>query len=370
MAALLPAEAQNLCIQIVTTADGKPPRGVAIHYPATADQTYVMRRRLIAEPLLRRGIASILVTPPFYGSRKPAAQAYHYTRSLLDFCLMTNGMIVEGWALVPWARAQPEFAGANVGLTGVSMGGAIAAVAATLTAGPLAIAPCLATFSGAGVYSEGVLSSQVAWRTFTRELGCTLAEAREHVKQVLNNNDIQSVIAAMSPLPNMGPRSCCMLNARDDKYVTAAEAQYLFTSLAPTCAPGDATLSYLPGGHATSVLLGAPHFVRTIVASFDMLEHRLAILQRAEALRAEVAAIATASAVRERAGVRAPPPAADAAAEDLSLSVTTCSSAPAAGSAAGGSQVALAGLPKADGAEGGGRGPSSEGPQSRLASKL
>lgn len=168
-----------------------------------------------------------------------------------------------------------------VGLTGVSMGGSIAAVAAAICPGPLAIAPCLATFSGAGVYTEGVLSTQVAWSTFVKEQRCSLEQAKEHVKRMLNRNDINHVIDQLRPVPGVGPRAFTMVNARDDKYVTATEAKHLFSALAPTCAPGDSQIRFIPGGHATSVLAGAPAFVQNVIRSFDVLERRMA-LQRAE----------------------------------------------------------------------------------------
>lgn len=135
LARLLPPAAATARIQLVVPAPGSPfppVRAVVLHFAATADQTQLIRRKLLATPLLAHGIASVLLLPAFYGARRPAEQTLHYTRSLSDFCLLTHSQLAEGLSLLAWMReslAGPgkELDGAAVGLTGVSMGGAMAA---------------------------------------------------------------------------------------------------------------------------------------------------------------------------------------------------------------------------------------------------
>jgi hypothetical protein len=305
LAHLLPPEARWVRIQLVSPRPGEaPPRGLVLHFAATADQTFVLRRRLLAEPLLaEHGIASILLMPAFYGARRPSAQTLHFTRTLTDFCLMTHSTIAEGWVLSDWARALTapgaEFAGARLGVTGVSMGGAMAAVVAAMSLGPLAISPCLGTWTGAGVYTDGGLAPQVAWRALAAERGGSLAGARAWVRAVLEHTEIGALVASLAGVPGQGPRTLVMCNAVDDAYVAAAEAQHLFAVLAPTCGAGDSVHHWIAGGHVTSVLARAHTFVAACVESFDMLDARLAANEADELAGAAGAAAAAAAAGAE-----------------------------------------------------------------------
>ena len=107
LAEYLPPEARRARFQLISHAQpGAPVRGCVLHFAATADQTFVLRRRLLAEPLLRRGIVSLLLMPAYYGQRRPAGQALHLTRTLHDFCLLTHSMIAEGYSLMDWLPAH------------------------------------------------------------------------------------------------------------------------------------------------------------------------------------------------------------------------------------------------------------------------
>ena len=105
------------------------------------------------------------------------------------------------------------------------------------------------------------------------------AAAREWVRAVLEHNDVDVIVAALAAAPRRprhGPRTLVMVNAVDDAYVDAREAQHLFDVLAPTCAPGDAVHHWIAGGHATAVLGHTDAFVDAVVESFALLDARLA----------------------------------------------------------------------------------------------
>jgi len=295
LAHLLPEEARRGRLQLISHAQpGQAVRGVALHFAATADQTFVLRRRLLAEPLLRHGIVSLLLMPAFYGARRPAKQTLHFTRSLHDFCLLTHSMIAEGFSLLDWLPRHLtgrgcEFEGARLGLTGVSMGGAMSGVVAAMSLAPLAVSPCLGTWTGAGVYTSGALAPQVAWAALSGEERVRAAAARAGtdartaarawVKEALEHNDVDVIVAALAAAPSRpphGPRTQVMVNAVDDAYVDAAEAQHLFDVLGATCAPGDAVHRWVAGGHATAVLTHSDSFVAAVVESFALLDARLA----------------------------------------------------------------------------------------------
>lgn len=337
LAHLLPPEARWARVQLVSPPPGAPPcRALLLHFAATADQTFVLRRRLLAEPLLtQHRAASLLLMPAFYGARRPGRQTLHYTRTLCDFSMMTHATIAEGWHLAEWARgltaAGGEFAGARLGVTGVSLGGAMAAVVGALSLGPLAISPCLGTWTGAGVYTDGGLAPQVAWRALAAEQGGSIPAARAHVRAVLEHNDVGALVARLSGTPGQGPRTLVMVNAVDDGYVAAREPQHLFAVLAPTCGTGDAVHRWISGGHITSVLGRAHTFVAAVVESLDLLDARLASDEAADlaaaSAQAAAAVAAQAQAQAEEAGAEA---AAQEAADEKAVASLAAEEAPRA----------------------------------------
>lgn len=81
LAHLLPPAAATARAQLITPALGPagagrlpPLTGLVLHFAATADQTQRLRRKLLALPLLQRGVASLLLLPAFYGQRRPPAR--------------------------------------------------------------------------------------------------------------------------------------------------------------------------------------------------------------------------------------------------------------------------------------------------------
>lgn len=58
-----------------------------IHLAATGDEGFSMRKKHIAEPLLERGIASVILQIPFYGKRYGGGLdrlAHMFCKSLSD----------------------------------------------------------------------------------------------------------------------------------------------------------------------------------------------------------------------------------------------------------------------------------------------
>jgi hypothetical protein len=153
------------------------------------------------------------------------------------------------------------------------------------------------------VYTEGALAPQVAWDKLASEPdvvalarsvpefgGDALKAARFWVRTVLEHNDIDVIVDALHSTPSRprhGVRTLVLVNAVDDAYVAAAEAQHLFAVLAPTCAPGDAVHRWIAGGHATAVLGRTEAFVAATIESFQLLDRRLAANEAAE-LRARL----------------------------------------------------------------------------------
>ena len=160
-----------------------------------------------------------------------------------------------------------------------------------MSTGPVALAPCLGTLTGAHVFCTGALGPQVAWRSLASEWGGSLTAAKQHVAEVLTRTELGALVSALAASPRrsrlVGPRTLVMVSAAHDAYVRPDESARLFRIVAPTCAPGDAALRWIGGGHSSAVLFGTHHFVGAVVDAFELLRMRTA---EAAAASAEPAA--------------------------------------------------------------------------------
>ncbi|VVC88806.1 unnamed protein product [Leptidea sinapis] len=104
---------------------------VCLHLAGTGDHYFWRRRNLMVKPLLKEaGIGGIILENPFYGLRKPTDQI--------------NGL-------------------GPLGVTGLSMGGHMASLAATNWPKPLVLVPCLSWSTASAVFLQGVMSHSINW---------------------------------------------------------------------------------------------------------------------------------------------------------------------------------------------------------------
>ena len=161
----------------------KPPSKIAIHLPTTGDQ-YFWYRKQLAKDLLKHDVASCIPMFPYYGKRKPHGQYLHLLTSVSALITQVCGGIMEAAGIAAWANAA--YPGAKVVMTGVSLGGSVANVAAVITAGncdtSVGSCPVVAT-SSATSFLTGVLHNRIAWNV--------LSEAEDAVA-----DEIKAVVAA------------------------------------------------------------------------------------------------------------------------------------------------------------------------------
>jgi hypothetical protein len=81
--------------------------GLVLHFSATGDQGTSFRRKLMADPLAKAGYASLLLIIPTYGKRRPAAQTLHYVDNVSDYLLSGLACSVEGAEGAPCASHPP-----------------------------------------------------------------------------------------------------------------------------------------------------------------------------------------------------------------------------------------------------------------------
>nr|XP_039269195.1 protein ABHD18-like [Styela clava] len=134
---------------------------LCIHMAGTGDHGFSRRRELIAKPLLSHGISSLLLENPYYGLRKPKDQSRSGLLHVKDLFLMGLCLILETQVLLKWLEKEGF---GPFGLTGISMGGHMASLAATTSPKPVAVVPCMSWTSSSVVWTEGVLSNAIPWR--------------------------------------------------------------------------------------------------------------------------------------------------------------------------------------------------------------
>ncbi|XP_012523375.1 protein ABHD18 isoform X4 [Monomorium pharaonis] len=159
----MPDKAKTAYFQIVlpskwTSHKIKP---ICLHLAGTGDHFFWRRRNLIAKPLLKEfGIASILLENPFYGLRKPDDQKRSSLHNVCDIFIMGGCLIMESIVLLNWCE-QHGFG--PLALTGLSMGGHMASLAATNWPKPISLIPCLSWSTASPVFTEGVMSASINW---------------------------------------------------------------------------------------------------------------------------------------------------------------------------------------------------------------
>lgn len=151
---LLPKESEKARFQVITPTkwrekDKKP---ICIQLAGTGDHFYWRRRSFMAKPLIHEHcIASVILENPYYGLRKPADQVRSSLKHVIDLFIMGASLILESSVLLHWCERQGY---GPLGITGVSMGGNMASLAATIWPKPLAVIPCLSWSTASCVFTQ------------------------------------------------------------------------------------------------------------------------------------------------------------------------------------------------------------------------
>jgi hypothetical protein len=245
-------------------------RGVAVHLAASADQGFGMRLRFAA-PLLAHGIGAVVLENAYYGARRPAKQVAHAVRSVADLGLMGSATVQEGRALLRWLRSGLGFR--NVGVTGFSMGGQMAAMVGATTDFPVAVVPIAASCSPDTVLRHGVLRHAALVSKLCCE-GESEELAREGLLRLLARFSVTSL-----PAPVL-PAAAIVVGTRDDGVVPPGDMQKIAEYWG-------AELRWLPAGHVSAVLRHQGAMRQAILDAFTRLAAaRLPTRRRRKGLRA------------------------------------------------------------------------------------
>jgi len=206
-------------------------------------------RVAMASRLARKGIRSIILENPYYGSRHPNPDHGQAIRTVSDFMVMGTAAVNEARGILTWFDKE----GWDIGVSGYSMGGNTAALVAATMPVPLAAAPLAASHSPGPVFLDGVLRGGIAWEA----LGGRAQEGR-----------LRSTLGAISVLnvePARHTAYAVVVRASQDGYIPAGAVHALSDHW-----PGS-ELRVVPGGHATAVWYRKDQLTDAIVDSFDRL---------------------------------------------------------------------------------------------------
>lgn len=159
---LLPKEAELAHFQVVLPKTWQSKhKPMCIHMAGTGDHYFWRRRHIMARPLLKSaGIGAIILENPFYGVRKPKDQTRSSLLNVSDIFVMGGCLILEALVLLHWCEREGL---GPLGVTGMSMGGHMASLAATNWPKPLVVVPCLSWSTASSVFTKGVMAAAIDW---------------------------------------------------------------------------------------------------------------------------------------------------------------------------------------------------------------
>ncbi|CAH0402744.1 unnamed protein product [Chilo suppressalis] len=160
---IVPEIAQKAHFQVLLPVHWRDPscKPVCLHLAGTGDHFFWRRRNLMVKPLLKEaGIGGIILENPFYGLRKPIDQVRSSLHNVSDIFVMGGCLILESLVLFHWCERNGL---GPLGVTGLSMGGHMASLAATNWPKPLVLVPCLSWSTASAVFLQGVMSQSINW---------------------------------------------------------------------------------------------------------------------------------------------------------------------------------------------------------------
>nr|CAG4644067.1 EOG090X08BF [Lepidurus arcticus] len=217
---LLPAEAVNAHFQLLLPLESRysHTKPICIHLAGTGDHYFWRRRLLMATPLLKDGIGSLLLENPFYGLRKPRDQVRSCLHNVSDIFVMGGCLVLESLALLHWAERQGL---GPFGITGISMGGYMASLAATNWPQPMALVPCLSWSTASAVFTHGVMSGAIDWELLQRQYA-SQEVYREVIAKMVSSPEDVSFAHCVAFLDVLKPR---ISSGNDDGQEFSANAE-------------------------------------------------------------------------------------------------------------------------------------------------
>ncbi|CAN5853886.1 hypothetical protein BH23ACT5_BH23ACT5_00200 [soil metagenome] len=244
---LLPDDAHQVPVELTEPAAAS--ERLVVLLPSWNDEGFESRR-LFAESLAARRVATLAANIPLYGRRRRRNTSGMPIRTVADFGVMGLGAVIEAEAIVNALSGVYR----QIGVGGFSMGGNLAALVSARSILPLATGLMAASHSPGPVYLEGTLRHAISWKALGGR------EARQRLSDLLEG------VSALSLPPRDHHRAAVAVAARSDGFVPASSSAALADHWTGS------ELRWLPGGHATLWRKHRHALVDAIVDSFDRLE--------------------------------------------------------------------------------------------------
>ena len=220
----------------------KTSRGLCLLLAASNEEGYD-RRAPIAHRLAANGIGSLLLENPYYGTRR-VRESSPPVRTVGELLTMGSAAVQEAHGLLLGLGND-----AVTGVSGYSMGGNIAALVAATYPHPVVAIPLAPSPSPAAVFTEGLLSTFVDWRS----LACSRSELADVLDRV-------SVLALPPPVR---PDLSIIVAPRGDGYIPASAVESIHRHWVGS------DLRWVRGGHVSLATVGRSRLVRAIVDGFN-----------------------------------------------------------------------------------------------------
>jgi hypothetical protein len=248
------------------------PAGVSIVLPAIGEHGSGARVAMAELLASESNVASIIITAPFYGQRKPQNQPLHYVRTVGDFWNIGTAIMEEAALLACWAADQ--FPLARMCTTGFSWGGAMASCTALIASQWLpqdSPAITVAPYAGSATPSvilEGILEDDIDWAALGGK-----KKARPTLAQIFDTAHLRSLSQAILSNSESAARlgGVHAVSFRHDSFVNKSFSEDLFECLSSCCYPGaNKDLSWKSGGHITAFFTRYRYHVQAIRAALHL----------------------------------------------------------------------------------------------------
>ncbi len=232
----------------------RPPTGhheaVWVHLAGTGEGGN--RRRLyLARPLAANGISSVILENPYYGVRAPSGQRGNDLNVVADLLRMCRAAVGEARCLLRWLGQHGHRAR---GVSGYSMGGHMASLAAATFPEPIACAAMASGRSAVPIFTADALSTSIRWDI----LGEADNQARDRLAALIELADLDRF-----PVP-IRSDATILLGARRDAYVRCEQIEALHQHWP------NSQLRWVGGGHVTTYVRRKP-LVESLTAAMSTL---------------------------------------------------------------------------------------------------
>jgi len=238
--------------------------GILLQTAATNEEDYASREVLAKRLCDDHGLASLIMTVPYYGVRRAVGQTSSKLLSVADYQLQNLGVVIEGVALLRWL--QGAYPNVPLGVAGMSWGGAMASCIAVLCRMPVACIPYVGMTSPACMVT-GIIKWQLDWERLADEQGGSLEQTRCALEDEFRGITLRTLVEKAPKPLEQTIASMVQVSASSDKYVPAWEGEELYAALAPVCAFHD--IRWISGGHVSAFLRAETEFVSAIVTAFE-----------------------------------------------------------------------------------------------------